>query len=79
MLKTIAIIIVVAILALLAFAATRPDAFRVQRQTSITAAPDRVFALINDFHNWASWSLGKAGPQHETQLQRHPQRQGHRV
>jgi uncharacterized protein YndB with AHSA1/START domain len=56
MLKTIAIILVIAILALLAFAATRPDSFRVQRQTSITAPPDKIFALVNDFHNWASWS-----------------------
>jgi uncharacterized protein YndB with AHSA1/START domain len=56
MLKTIAIVIVVALAALLIFAATKPDTFRVQRTTSIKAPPEKIFALINDFHQWGSWS-----------------------
>jgi carbon monoxide dehydrogenase subunit G len=56
MLKTIAIIVVVAIVAILVYAATRPDDFRVQRSTSIKAPPEKIFALINDFHRWDSWS-----------------------
>jgi uncharacterized protein YndB with AHSA1/START domain len=64
MIKTITIVIVIAIaiaiaiaiLAILAYAATRPDDFRVERKTSIKAAPDKVFAYINDFHQWAVWS-----------------------
>lgn len=52
----IIVVAVVLIAAVLAFAATRPDTFRVQRRTSVKAPPEKVFALINDFHNWDSWS-----------------------
>jgi uncharacterized protein YndB with AHSA1/START domain len=44
------------IAAFLAFAATRPGTFRVQRTRSIQAPPERIFALINDFGRWSSWS-----------------------
>jgi len=56
MLKTITIIVVVLIAALLVYAATRPDTFRVKRATNIKAPPEKIFALINDFHSWGSWS-----------------------
>jgi uncharacterized protein YndB with AHSA1/START domain len=56
MLKNIAIVVAVLFAGLLAFAATRPDTFHVQRTTSIKAPPDKVFAAINDFHRWPSWS-----------------------
>jgi uncharacterized protein YndB with AHSA1/START domain len=56
MLKTIAIIFVVAVLAVLGYAATRPDTFRVERTASINAPRETVFAVINDFHRWESWS-----------------------
>lgn len=56
MLKTIVIIAVVLIAAILTYAAMKPDTFRVQRTASINASPDKVFGLINDFHQWASWS-----------------------
>ena len=56
MLKIILILVVVLIAAVLAFAATRPDSFRVQRRTSIRAAPEKIFPLIADFHSWTSWS-----------------------
>jgi Polyketide cyclase / dehydrase and lipid transport len=56
MFNIIAIIVVVLIAALLGFAATRPDTFRVQRATSIKAPLEKIFALINDFHSWGSWS-----------------------
>jgi uncharacterized protein YndB with AHSA1/START domain len=60
MLKTIAFAVVVAVAALLLFAATRPDNFSMQRSTAIAAPPDRVFALINDlkgFNTWNPWAL----------------------
>ncbi len=41
---------------ILGYAATRPDQFRVERSTRIDAPPDKVFATISDFHQWASWS-----------------------
>lgn len=56
MFKIIAIVVVVLIGTVLAFAATKPDTFRVQRETSIKAPPEKIFALITDFRNWESWS-----------------------
>jgi polyketide cyclase/dehydrase/lipid transport protein len=56
MIKTIAIVVVLLLAAVLIFAAFRPDTFRVQRATSIKAPPERIFPLINDFKRWGSWS-----------------------
>lgn len=56
MLKIIGLIIVALIVALLIYAATRPDTFRLQRSITINAPPDRVFPFINDFHQWPLWS-----------------------
>lgn len=56
MLKTIALVLVVAILAVLGFAATRPDSFRVERSKSINAPADSIYPLINDFTKWTTWS-----------------------
>jgi uncharacterized protein YndB with AHSA1/START domain len=49
-------IIIVVLASLLAIAATKPDTFRVQRATCIEASPEKIFALINDFHSWRRWS-----------------------
>src|SRR6202163_3167501 len=51
MFEIIAIIAVV-----LAIAATKPNTFSVQRATTVKAPPERIFPLINDFHQWGSWS-----------------------
>jgi carbon monoxide dehydrogenase subunit G len=48
--------VAVVIVAVLVFAATRPGSFYVQRSAVIKAKPEKIFALINDFHNWDSWS-----------------------
>jgi hypothetical protein len=56
MLVTIAIVAGVLLVGLLGCAATRPNTFRVQRTQSMQAPPARIFELIEDFHNWASWS-----------------------
>ena len=56
MLKTIAIIIAIIIAAILIYAATQPDNFRIERSMSIKAKPEKVFLLINDFHQWEAWS-----------------------
>lgn len=56
MFKSIAIIIVVLIAAVLIYAATRPDTFRVQRSASIKAPPEKIFPLVNDLHSHAAWS-----------------------
>ena len=57
MFEIIAIIaVVLAIAIILILAAAKPDRFRVQRATTVKAPPERIFPLINDFHQWATWS-----------------------
>ena len=59
MLKVIAVIAIgigAALAALLAYAATRPDTFRVARATTIQAPADKIYPLIEDFRRFASWS-----------------------
>lgn len=56
MFKKIAIAIACVIAAVLAFAATEPDTFRVQRSASIKAAPDKIFVHINDLRSFGAWS-----------------------
>src|SRR5262249_45288078 len=52
----VVVILIVGVAGLLGFAATKPDTFSIQRAASIKAPPEKIFPLINDFHNWASWS-----------------------
>ena len=52
----IGIALVVLIAAVLIIAATKPDTFRIERSAAIKAPPERIFALINDFHHWGAWS-----------------------
>ncbi len=56
MFKIIAIIIAILVVAILIYAATRPDTFRIERSTSIKALPEKIFPLINDFRQWEAWS-----------------------
>lgn len=56
MLMTIAIVVVVLIAAILFYAATKPDTFRIQRSVSIKAPAEKIFPCINDFHRWIAWS-----------------------
>ena len=55
-LKIIGGLVVLVVGGLLIYAATRPDRFRIERSAAIKAPPDKIFALINDFHRWPSWS-----------------------
>jgi hypothetical protein len=49
--------------ALLLYAGTRPETFRVERSITVTAPAGTVLPLIDDFHQWARWSLWeKTGP-----------------
>jgi uncharacterized protein YndB with AHSA1/START domain len=52
----IAIAVVVLAVAVLVYAATRPDTFRIERSTVIQAPPEKVFILIDDLHAWDAWS-----------------------
>lgn len=40
----------------LAYAATRPDSFRIERSAAIKAPPEKIFAEINDLQRWRAWS-----------------------
>ena len=52
----VAIVLAVAIAIVLILAATKPDTFSVQRATTVRAPAEKIFALINDFHRWGTWS-----------------------
>ena len=56
MLKIAVLIVVLLIVALLIYAATKPDVFRVQRSTGIQAPAAAIFPLLKDFHRWGVWS-----------------------
>jgi len=56
MLKKILIGLAVILVALLGFATTKPDTFSVERTASIKAAPETIFAQLNDFRSWGNWS-----------------------
>ena len=56
MLKTLGIVVLLAVAALLAVIATRPDSFRVERSADLAAPPEAVFALIDDLRQWPRWS-----------------------
>ncbi|MBP6773814.1 MAG: SRPBCC family protein [Gemmatimonadaceae bacterium] len=56
MLKKILLILLVLVIAVLGYAATQPDSFAMERTISINAAPEKIFANVNDFHAWENWS-----------------------
>ena len=56
MLKTILIVIALAIAAVLIYAATKPDSFSLQRSALIAAPADKIFPLINDMRAFNTWN-----------------------
>ena len=56
MVATIAILLLVLIGGLLLLIATRQASFVIERSATVAASPDRVFPLLNDFHQWTMWS-----------------------
>jgi hypothetical protein len=59
MLKVIGVIgvlLLVAAAVVLVLAAMKPDTFRVARSTSINAASQKIFPLINDLHQFNTWN-----------------------
>jgi uncharacterized protein YndB with AHSA1/START domain len=49
-------IVAAAIAAVLILAARKPDTLSIARSIEIRAAPEKIFALIDDFHNWSQWA-----------------------
>ncbi len=56
MLKIIGAILVVLIVGVLGFAATKPDSFRYDRKAVINAPAEKIFAILNDLHRGIEWS-----------------------
>ena len=56
MLKKILIAVAVILVGFLAFAATRPDTYRVERTKDIAAPAEAAYAQIADFRAWEQWS-----------------------
>jgi uncharacterized protein YndB with AHSA1/START domain len=56
MLEIIIVTVILLVVTLLLYAATKPNTFRLHRSTTINAPADKVFPFINDFHTWTSWS-----------------------
>jgi len=59
MLRTLAAIagvIVLAAVAVLAYAATKPDTFRIQRALDIKAPPEKIYPLLVDLRRSVEWS-----------------------
>ena len=56
MLRLFIIGAIIAIAAILIYAVTRPNAFRIERYTLINASSEAIFAQLNNFHAWEAWS-----------------------
>lgn len=52
----IAIVLAVGIVAVLVFALTKPDTFRVERSLAVKAPADAIYPLVADFRRWTGWS-----------------------
>jgi hypothetical protein len=54
--KLIAGVCVTLVAAVLLYAASRPDHFRIERSITVNASPDKIFPLVSSFHQWEAWS-----------------------
>jgi uncharacterized protein YndB with AHSA1/START domain len=56
MVKIVILVVFALVAGVLIAAAMRPSEFSVQRSVSIQAPADKIFAMVNDFHQWPAWS-----------------------
>lgn len=56
LIKTGAGLALLALILLLAYAASRPDRFRVERRLPIQASPEALFALVQDLRQFNRWN-----------------------
>jgi carbon monoxide dehydrogenase subunit G len=52
----IVLLVAIVVGGLLVYAATRPDSFRIERSALVKAPPEKIFAFVNDLHQWTAWS-----------------------
>jgi Polyketide cyclase / dehydrase and lipid transport len=50
------VFIAIVVIAILLYASSRPSTFSLTRGADLRASPEKVFAQINNFKNWAAWS-----------------------
>lgn len=48
--------VLVVVAMMLLFAATKPSTFHIEKSVTVQAPPEKVYALIADFHNWPQWA-----------------------
>lgn len=56
MLKKILLAVGILLVVFIIVVALQPSDFRIVRSTQVSAPPERVFPLVNDFHQWQEWS-----------------------
>lgn len=56
MLALILTLLSLIVVAVLIYAATRPDTLRIERSLVIQAPAEQILAHVNDFHRWRDWS-----------------------
>ena len=56
MLKKIFLVILLAIVGVLGFAATKPDTYHVERKQMMKATPEKIINTIADLKGWTAWS-----------------------
>lgn len=56
MLKKVLIGLIGVVVVFLGVTSMQPSEFQVTRSSTINAAPAKVFNLVNDFHQWSTWS-----------------------
>ncbi len=55
-LKIVGAVLLVAVAAILVYASTRPDSFRVERSAAMNAPPEKIFPYIDGLKRWTEWS-----------------------
>ena len=58
MLLRIVFVVAFLLLAVLGLAALKPPRLKIERSVVINAPVDKVYGLVNDFHNWKEWAPG---------------------
>jgi len=48
--------VMILVAAALLFAVTKPSTFHIEKSVTIQARPEKVYAMIADFHNWPQWA-----------------------
>jgi hypothetical protein len=49
-------VVLASIAAILVYAATKPDSFRVERSTAMNAPPEKILPYIDGLKRWTAWS-----------------------